>query len=476
MRFGSSWLAYLTIFPRMAARMLSRFRRSLRLLRSDEAGMILPTVLFATVAALSLTTAAVVATVNTQRGTVRDNDVKEASAAADAGADVALMRLNRYSNVLSLTSPCLAASGGNLVLSAAAADGWCPAVSGSVGGATYSYRVSPQVSNGTLTVVAAGASNGVSRRVAVGLKATSVGSLLSGMGVIGQDDINLYNSAEIRTGVGTNGNVRLYNSATICGNIRKGVGKKHEFFNSAKQCNGYSVVEGNQTLPPVSSFMPADIATNNSNYRLVKCTSANNPVGCELDPFTSNNKHLWAWIQATRTLELTNSSTLTLGGGDYFICKLLIANSSSLIMAAGAKVRIFFDTPENCGQSSGTAQIEVVNSSGIEATGYGSAPGQYDVPGLYVQGSASRETRVNFANSAGSNQFVLYAPNSKVEINNSAIFKGSIVGKSVTLANSAKVEQDNGFEPPSIGGATLYARQAYVQCSGMVVSPPNAGC
>jgi hypothetical protein len=145
-------------------------------------------------------------------------------------------------------------------------------------------------------------------------------------------------------------------------------------------------------------------------------------------------------------------------------------------MAAGAKVRSFFDTPEKCGQSSGTAQIEVVNSSGIEATGYGSAPGQYDVPGLYVQGSTSRETRVNFANSAGSNQFVLYAPNSRVEINNSATFKGSIVGKSVSLANSAKVEQDSGFEPPSIGGSTLYARQSYVQCSGMVVSPPNAGC
>ncbi len=460
----------------MPAFVLARFHKLLRALRAEEAGLVLPTALFATMAALGLTTAAVVATVNTQRGTVRDNDTKEASAAADAGADVALMRLNRYSNVLSLTSPCLAASGGNLVLSGVSADGWCPAIAGGVGGASYSYRVSPQVSSGALMVVSTGASDGVSRRVAVALKATSVGSLLSGMGVIAQDDINLYNSAEIRTGVGTNGNVTLYNSATICGSIRRGVGKSVTYYNSAEQCNGYSVTEGNQTLPPVSSFMPADIATNNSNYRLVKCTSTNNPVGCGLDPFSSNNKHLWPWIASSRTLELTNSSTLTLGGGDYFICKLLIANSSSLIMAAGANVRIFFDTPEKCGQSSGTAQIEIVNSSGIEATGYGSAPGQYDVPGLYVQGSASRETGANFGNSSGSNQFVLYAPNTKIEINNSATFKGSIVGKSVSLANSAKVEQDTGFEPPAIGGATLYARQSYVQCSGMAVSPPNAGC
>lgn len=438
--------------------------------------MVLPTVLFATVASLGLTTAAVVATVNAQKGTSRDNDVKEAGAAADAGADIALMRLNRYSNVLSLSSPCLAASGSNLVLSSVAADGWCPAIAGNVGAASYSYRVSPQVSAGTLTVVATGTSDGVSRRVAVALKATSVGSLLSGMGVIGQEDINLSNSAEIRTGAGTNGNINLYNSATICGNIRYGVGKNVSYSNSARQCNGYSTMEGNQTLPPVSSFMPADIATNNSNYRMEKCVSANNPAGCELDSFSSNNKHNWGWFPASRTIELTNSSTQTLGGGDYFICKLLIANSSNLIMAAGANVRIFFDTPEKCGQASGTAQIEVVNSSGIEATGYGSAPGQYDVPGLYVQGSASRETKVNFANNTGSNQFVLYAPNSNVELNNSTTYKGSIVGKRVSLANSAKVEQDAGFEPPQIGGATLYARQSYVQCSGMVVAPPNAGC
>jgi hypothetical protein len=460
----------------MPARIFSRLSRRLGLIRRSEAGMVLPTVLFATVAALGVSTAAVVATIDTQRGTVRDNNSKEASAAADAGADVALMRLNRYADLLSTSSPCLAVSGGNLVLSGTSADGWCPAISSSVGGASYSYRVSPQVANGTLTVVSTGSSGGVTQRSAVSLKATTVGSLLSGMGVIAQEDINLSNSAEIRTGVGTNGNLNLSGSATICGNIRYGVGKKVTYVNSAQQCNGYSTSEGNQTLPPVSSFMPSDISTNNSDYRLAKCTSSNNPVGCQLDPFSSNNKNNWPWIPSSRTIELTNSSTLTLGGGDYFICKLVIANSSTLIMAAGAHVRIFFDTPEKCGQSSGTAQIDIGNSSNIEATGYGSAPGQFDVPGLYVQGSASRETRVNFGNSSGSNQFVLYAPNSNVDINNSATFKGTIVGKKVSLANSAKVEQDAGFEPPAIGGATLYARQAYVQCSGTVVSPPNAGC
>jgi hypothetical protein len=454
---------------------IDRFILLIRDLRRSERGMALPTALMATVAAFGISSAAVVATVNTQRGTVRDNSSKEAIAAADAGANVALMRLNRYASSLSASNPCLAVSGSSLVLAKTSADGWCPAVTGTVGGATYSYRTTP-LSTGTLTMVSTGTSSDVARRVATTLKATTAGSMLGEFGVIGQDDINLYNSAEIRTGVGTNGNINLTNSATICGNIRYGVGKKVTYTNSAHQCSGYGATEGTQSLPPVSSFMPTDIATKNDNYRMEKCVSTNNPVGCELDTFSSNNKHLWGWVPSQRKIELTNSSSFTLGGGDYFICRMILANSSELIMAASANVRIFFDTPENCGLSSGTAQIEVSNSSGIEATGYGSAPGKYNVPGLYVQGSTSRVTRVNFANSAENNQLVLYAPNSVIDFNNSSTFHGSIVGKSITLANSATVLQDAGFEPPNIGGAVIFARQSYVQCSGRVVSPPNAGC
>ncbi len=59
-------------------------------------------------------------------------------------------------------------------------------------------------------------------------------------------------------------------NANICGDIRHGIGKECEPHSNAKQCPGYQVTEGNKTLPPVSSFMPSNIATSNSNYRLVQ--------------------------------------------------------------------------------------------------------------------------------------------------------------------------------------------------------------
>jgi hypothetical protein len=440
--------------------------------------MVLPTALFATIAAFGLATAAVMATVNAQHGSTRDHNSKEAIAAADAGANVAMLRLNRYASALSAATPCLGTSGTTLVLTGAAGDGWCPELTGTVGGSTYAYRVTP-LSSGTMSIVASGSSGEVGRRVAISLTASTVGSVLENAGVIGVEDIRLDNNADIRVGVGTNGNVSLENNATICGNIRHGVGKGVTFSNNADQCSGYGITEGNETLPPVSSFMPTDIATNNSDYRLVKCTSPDVPVGCQSDSYVANGNKGYTstvpWNPTTRTISTEENSTLTLTGGDYFICNLVLSNNSHLIMGAKANVRIFFDTPENCGLKAGAEQLSLSNNTDIQATGNTSE--KSSLPGLYMTGSSSIPTTARFANNSGTtNEFVLYAPNTNIVIENNATYKGVLAGKTITLTNHAKVEQDAGFKPPQIGGATLFARQSYVECVGATGSPPNANC
>ena len=69
--------------------------------------MALPTALFAMIASMALASAAVVASVDVQQGTTRDHGSKEAIAAADAGANVALLRLNRFQSKLSAATPCV---------------------------------------------------------------------------------------------------------------------------------------------------------------------------------------------------------------------------------------------------------------------------------------------------------------------------------------------------------------------------------
>lgn len=467
---------------------IDRFILLVRSLRRDQRGMAVATALIAMTVAFSFASAAVVYSVNTQHGTVRDHDTKEAIAAADAGANVALMRMNQFSKAVSTANPCVGVSGSVLVVTKAEADGWCTQLTGTVGNATYAYRVGPSSTVCTTSsscIVAVGTSNGVSRRVEVTLETTTVGGAFSKAGVIGDEDITLANNANIHVGVGTNGNVSLSNGASICGDIRNGVGKKTTFENSSSQCSGYVRAEGNESLPAVSSFIPESIATTNSDPRLVMCTKTTEPrapTECQSDSYSKSWKSTTPWNPTTRTIEPAQNSTLTLTGGDYFICRLILGNNSHLIMGTWASVRIFFDTPENCGIPSGGAQILVENNADITSSGYQPSEGKYNMPGLYVMGSPTIPTKIVFSNNSngkneeGANQFVLYAPNSNIYMENNATFKGAIAGKTVYLSNHAKVIQDEGFKPQNIGGSNLYSRQSYVECTGATGSPPNADC
>src|SRR5690349_6850940 len=95
--------------------------RILLLVRS-ESGMALPTALFAMIATMALASVAVLSSVDVQQGSGRDHDSKEAIAAADAGASVALLRLNRFQSKLSTSTPCVGPAGETLL----ATEGWCP--------------------------------------------------------------------------------------------------------------------------------------------------------------------------------------------------------------------------------------------------------------------------------------------------------------------------------------------------------------
>ena len=224
--------------------------------------MALPTALFAMIASMALASAAVLSSVDVQQGFSRDHDSKEAIAAADAGASVALLRLNRFQSKLSAATPCVGPAGETLLSSA----GWCPATTTeSVGGATYTYRVSAYTGTGAYSVVAVGTSGTVSRRVDVGLTSSNGKNVFADEKFIGQDNIELKGSVNIRTDIGTNGNITMLNengkNAIVCGDVRHGIGKEAP----TPDCNG-TISESEKNLPAITP--PSDIATNNSNCRL----------------------------------------------------------------------------------------------------------------------------------------------------------------------------------------------------------------
>ncbi len=469
----------------------------LRQLAGSERGMALPVALFATVASLSLAGAAVISTVDVQQGSKRDNGSKSAIGAADAGANVAMMRLNRHAALLNSKEPCfkLNATTGELEAGAApvAEPNWCAPIEGEVGGATYSYRTSAYgVGVGAINIVSTGTANEVTRRIQLSLtesnlwtgftqtdlkqkeielavkKGTSNAQLeelkkelvkeeeqlkKSGgiAGLVGREGITASGNSDIHVGVATDGSLTTSGNTSICGSIQVGVGKKWTHTGNASQCSGYSVTEGSLSLPAVSSFMPSNIATKNSNGRITVCSSGL-PAECQKDtyngtwsstaPFTPSSNG----ATTAGTISLSGNTILTLGGGDYWVCSIQLSGNSKLIMAKGAHVRFFFDTPEHCGTSN---QISMSGNNEITATGYLGTPGHFDMPGFYLLGSTAYTSQVSLSgNSSTTDEFVVYGPDSYINVSGNATFKGIIAGKQIAWSGNGKIEQEKGFEIP----------------------------
>ncbi|HET7053210.1 MAG TPA: hypothetical protein VFI09_04745 [Solirubrobacterales bacterium] len=456
-------------------------RLRLRLLARSEEGMALPFALLAMVAATALASAAVISSVDVQQGSHRDSASKQAIAAADAGAGVAMERLNRYSSVLSnsATSNCLGVGVGGTLVVTGATNGWCPAIAGSVGDGTYSYQVSAMFAGSTMNVVSTGTANGVSRRVDVAFTAESIDDILKEEALIGKEDIKIPGNPHIRVSIGTNGNIETSgNSWEICGNARHGPGNEGPT-EEELECGGEEV-ERNVELPSVSSFMPTEIETENDDARLAQCVVITNeskePLECEDDYFESKRTATepYATTPPPGSINLSNHASLTLGGEDYWLCQLTLSGSSHLIMGDGAHSRIFFDTPEHCGLSSSQPQISISGNSGIQATGYIPELERYDMLELYLLGGSG--STVSLGGTSGSNEVVLYAPESQVTIKGNATYKGVIAAESLEIGGNPTFDQDDGFKSQSVNHTTLYSRQSYVECSGPATVVPDENC
>lgn len=431
--------------------------------------MALPTALFAMIAAMALASVAVLSSVDVQQGSARDHDSKEAIAAADAGASIALLRLNRFQDKLSAATPCVGPAGETLL----SAEGWCPSTTAeNVGGAAYTYRVSAYSATGVYNVVAIGTSGSVSRRVNVGLIAYSGKNVFADEKVIGQDNIHLKGSVNLKTSIGTNGNVELTDengkNAVVCGDIRHGIDKEAP----EPKCNG-TVSEDEKNLPEITP--PTNLKTENSNCRLVpNCT-----ISSEVDTYTKSNgkKEEEAkrtskepWDSKLKDINIPQNSRLSMGGRDYLVCGLFV--NGELIMNAGSEIRIFIDTPEHCGLSPGAVQVEFTASANVTSTGYNPSQGSYKIPGIYVLG----ESTIKLSGNSGTNEVMVYAPKSEIELQGNATWKGLFAGKKMYIHGNPTIESDPNIKAPDITFATLLERTRYVECVGAAASPPNAYC
>jgi hypothetical protein len=440
---------------------IDRFILLARELGRDQRGIAVPTALMALIASFALASVAVMSTVDVQQGTKRDHDSKEAIAAADAGANIALLRLNRYLPSLTAATPCVGPNGEPQTPTG----GWCPSTATEqVGGAAYSYRISAFTENGTIDVVSVGSSGTVSRRVNVALKTSTPKNVLAKERLIGQDEIEIVGTkTRIETDIGTNGSIIVGGTPIICGNDRVGPGKTGPNPSCGKQKS-----EGTQNLPPIS--VPADISTYNDNCRLEhNCTGAKlKQEDTYSKKFTSKNP----WVASpTRKIDVASQNLLTMGGTIYWVCQIEI--QGTLYMPAKTSVQIYVDKPENCGLKPGDPQVVIGGQATVESDSFNPSQGLYEVPEIYVIGDGSVKME---GTPESTNEVMIYAPNSEITIGGRASWMGMIAGKTIKIHGNPTIKSDPNLKLPEKNVASLFERTRYVECTGAAASPPNADC
>jgi hypothetical protein len=458
-------------------------RRITRRLRAEN-GFALPTVSLLLVAAFAVATVGVMASIHTQHGTIRDQQTKAAVQLAETGVNEAILAYNRLDP--SPTNPC-----SPLSTSLPDANRWCQVSAHTLNGGTYSYQVQvPPIdaqgkfvpdSQGDieLRVVGTGTMGGATRRVLVDAKSLSANPFGGDYQVKSAGDITLDQNASIHAGTATNGDITLNSNARQCGQASVGVGHHLGTPGSASggyytdgDCENRGTTYGQEdlNLPPVGA-----VPTTNNNSRFFS-----------LDPVSGNSGNAcWNGLKADgsagtcgpRHLDIKSNTSVTLGGSVYVFCKLTMNSNTSLTVASGDKVTIYFDSPENCGYPSGVVQLDMASNSRITSNTNGH-PVQ-----LLFRGSPTLQTILHMSSNtdldaACEQNFVVYAPLSDVVLNSNSTYCGALAGHTIHLDSNADLrtqgDYDLSIQPP----VPYYQPAQFVECRAVAASSPNfdAGC
>jgi hypothetical protein len=454
-----------------------RFIRGIATRWRAEHGFAVPTAVFMVLAAFATVSVGVTASVNVQRGTVRDQGTKSAVQVAEAAVNEAFLHFNRIPP--SETNPCSPVSA-----SPPDGSGWCQAVSGTFNGAPYTYQARPftDPEDGDkliLEIVGTSTVGGASRRVFERASASSSSNPFFEYQVKAGDWIHLDSNAEIRAGAATNGDIVLNSNARQCGQASVGIGQEmqlnsnSQYYQSHNCTVPYDTVNEEQlTLPPVNQ---GDVVTNNQNSNFF---AVNTVTGKKSDV-------CWNQVKANgspgscgpRHLDLTSNSSVSLNSGNYSLCKLTMSSNSALYVQPNAVVNIYFDSPEACGYSSGVVQLDMNSNTRITPTGSNPA----DIRLLFV-GSTSLQTQIHMSSNtyipaSCEQNFVLYAPRTDINLNSNSTYCGGLAGKSLHLDSNARVwtpPQGVDFELPTT--APHYEVERFVECTAAPQTPPDSGC
>ncbi len=171
-------------------------------------------------------------------------------------------------------------------------------------------------------------------------------------------------------------------------------------------------------------------------------------------------------------LNMENNTLLTLKEGTYNFCSFEAKNNAKIQLAAEAKVVIYIDSANRAGSGCpkvGSGVFKVWNNAEIINP-------SHDPTALiiYVYDGSGGEV---YLKNNGDLYGTIYAPQSKVKIENNATVHGAIAGNEVELGNNFTFEWDSRDEGVQTGTVGNYYRSSWEECTPENSSAsPQTGC
>ena len=442
-------------------------------------------------------------TLQVNETSIDDRSSKRALAAAEAGLQTALYRMNRIGT--SNSALCFTTDWVPLQ------DGQCPAAPEvSLGnGAVFWYYVTPELGTGSCLgvaglptdrcITAVGKVGDVQRRAQVRASRLAGPPSYKSIGLVSKSLMYAGNSSEITSDVGSNGQVHFGNSAKTFSNSSAGIdgavlhapGSTWGTSGSGQQIAGGRQSVTTQFVFEPIKFEDAEIAAQQTNLKT-------SPLWTTTLPGSGTN---YTYNATTKHFTVRDGKEVTLPGGTYYFCRFYMENGAKLKFSTTQATQIYVDSPSRAGSLCTTTTTPQVDGTfWLNNSNEFNKDGREDLVEIFVHGTPynANRTRPSWCTPAGDTppapddrcesdvllnnssgfEGMIYAPDTTVELNNSGKMKGAIAADKIRFNNSVVFELTDAVEdsaPATTGGIN---RGNWVECRPQptVTGDPESGC
>jgi len=383
----------------------------------------------------------------------RDRASKQALPATEAGIRQATYKLNNLAPAATDCPAGFAASGTLCTKTENAGNGvqysyWMTKVI--TAGTCAGFTVTPDLNKDVRCVTVEATSAGQTRRAQARLIRPTGAPLFPFPGIFGDRSVILRNNSNIRGALGSNDLLEFNNNICATDGLKIGtpggrvVGTAQNGSGCSSAIDRNTAAEGRFVLTPVEFGSTATVNSNVTGW---------------------SGTHTYTASQ--RSLRATGSS-FTFSGGDYNLCKLYI-EGGTIYIPAGAKVRIFIDSPTRSGSGCPAGSGSFLANNNVTFQN----PGPAENLQIFVYGAGP----VEFNGQYNMNGY-LHAPNSSVLFKNDTTITGAVAAQSIdALGKMDFFTSSTGGLP---GGTTVpvFYRTAWTECarSRATSTDPASGC